>query len=367
MTTLTSRERLLRVLRGGELDRAPVRLWGVDPLAPAQRPEWQPLHDMVKDYGLDTFFSFGGEFPPFPVEMREETWDTADPDWYETKTTYLTPAGPLSRVFHASRSGKPGYLKKYLIETVEDARRWLSIPAQGVPDARRFADRVAQVGDLGLVMTGLDHAMYYVNDAMGSELWGLWMYDERELVHEMVAKASKEVFAIAKAYIEQGCGPLFGWVGPELCIPPLASPHDFDDFVTRYDKPLIDLIHNAGGLVWVHCHGDMHPVLERFADLGVDCLNPIEPPPMGKLTLADAKRRVGARMTLEGGFEIGDLELEGPEAIAATVAGLLEMGKPDGRYILCPSSDHSHWPGISQRILDNYRVFVETGLRLGRY
>ncbi|HEY3418844.1 MAG TPA: hypothetical protein VGM23_18370, partial [Armatimonadota bacterium] len=68
-----------------------------------------------------------------------------------------------------------------------------------------------------------------------------------------------------------------------------------------------------------------------------------------------------------GGFEVGDLELEGPEAIAATVAKLLEMGKPGGRYILCPSSDHTHWPGIAPRILENYRVFVETGLQLGSY
>ncbi len=45
-----------------------------------------------------------------------------------------------------------------------------------------------------------------------------------------------------------------------------------------------------------------------FADMGVDCLNPIEPPPIGRLTLADAKRRVGERMSLEGGIEVGDFE-----------------------------------------------------------
>ena len=47
-------------------------------------------------------------------------------------------------------------------------------------------------------------------------------------------------------------GDCFGWVGPELCIPPLASPAHFREYCFEYDKPLIDLIHDAGKLVWVH-------------------------------------------------------------------------------------------------------------------
>ncbi len=258
-------------------------------------------------------------------------------------------------------------MKKHLLESVEDARRWLSMPEGRLPDTRSFAARAAKVGQRGLVMTGLGEGMYTVNDAMGSELWGLWLYDERELLHEMVAKAAQRVYATARHYIEQGVDPLFGWVGPELCIPPLASPADFDELVTRYDQPLIDMIHNAGGMVWIHCHGDMDPVLERFADMGVDCLNPLEPPPIAHLTLADAKRRVGDRMTLEGGIEVADFELEDAATVKARVEQAMAMGKPGGRYILCPSSSHAHWPDMDAHITQNYRIFVETGLRQGCY
>ncbi len=367
MASMSSRERLARVFRGEATDRVPIRLWGVDPLETPGRAAWQPLHDLVNEKGLDTIFSWWSEMAPAPVEVIEDNHDAADPEWYEQHTTIKAPAGDLTRIFLHNRNGKPGYIKKYLIETVEDAHRWLSLPDGGLPGANGFAERMAQVGDRGIVLTGLGEPMYTVNDAMGSELWGIWMYDERELVHAMVAKAARYIYAIAKAYIEQGVGPYFGWVGPELCIPPLAGPRDFDDFVQRYDQPLIDLIHNAGGYVWIHCHGDMHPVLERFADLGVDVLNPIEPPPMGRLTLADAKRRVGNRMTLEGGFEVGDFQLETPERIAATVTDIMAMGKPGGRFILCPSSDHSHWPDLDAKIANNYRVFVDTALTLAEY
>ena len=365
--TLTSRERLERVMRGMPVDRVPVRLWGVDPLEKPGRPSWQPLHDLVNEFALDTMFGWGGNFPAQPFEVREEYRETTDPQWYEQHTTIKAPAGDLTRVYQHHRGGKPGYIKKYLIESVADAESWLSLPDGDLPDASSFPARVAQVGDRGLVLAGLGEAMYTVNDATGSELWGLWMYDERELVHAMVAKAARREMAVLTRYLEAGVGPLFGWVGPELCIPPLAGPRDFDDFVIRYDKPMIDRIHDAGGLVWIHCHGDMHPVLERFADLGVDCLNPMEPPPIGKLTLADAKRRVGTRMTLEGGVEVGAFQLEGPAAVAALVESAMAMGKPGGRYILCPSSDHAHWPELDAYIAQNYRVFVETGLRLAEY
>ena len=43
--TMTSRERLLRCLRREPTDRAPVRLWGVNPFAAPGRPSYQLLID----------------------------------------------------------------------------------------------------------------------------------------------------------------------------------------------------------------------------------------------------------------------------------------------------------------------------------
>ncbi len=367
VVSLSSRERLLRVMRGEPLDRVPIRLWGIDRPGPAPRPEWQPLHDLAERYGLDMLPSWWDPHVSQNVEIVVEERDTADPEWYEQHTTYKTPAGDLTRICALSRADKPGYMLKHLIATVADARRWLSLPEPDLPNPAGFQPFLDALGDRALGMCGLTEAMYTVNDATGSELWGYWLYDERALLHEMVAKAHAHDMKVVKHLLAHGVGPVFGWVGPELCIPPLASPADFADFCTRYDQPLIDEIHQAGGLVWVHCHGDMHPVLERFVEMGVDCLNPIEPPPIGGLTLADAKRRVAGRMTLEGGIEVGDFELCGAAEVAETTARLMEQGKPGGRFILCPSSSHSHWPDMAPHIAENYRVFVETAVALAEY
>jgi uroporphyrinogen-III decarboxylase len=161
---------------------------------------------------------------------------------------------------------------------------------------------------------------------------------------------------------EAGLEPAFAWVGPELCIPPLMSPKDFEDFVSRFDKPLIDLIHERGGHAWVHCHGKMGPVLERFVEMGVDVLNPMEPPPMGDLTLEEAFARVGDRMALEGNIETHELMSASKERIRDLVREAIEAGS-GRRFILCPSSGYMECPEPDARLIENLLTFIEEGVR----
>ena len=67
-------------------------------------------------------------------------------------------------------------------------------------------------------------------------------------------EAARRVMHILRKAVAAGATGLFGYVGPELCIPPLQSVRDFHDFGCRHYKPMHDLVHEAGGLVWVHCH-----------------------------------------------------------------------------------------------------------------
>jgi len=255
-----------------------------------------------------------------------------------------------------------------LIETVEDARKWLSIPSVFVtPPTDGFFEQDRKLGDRAAIMVGTDHAMYAVNRLTGSRVWAEWSILERELLFEMIDVMYLRIEAYVKHLLAAGVGPIYGYVGPELCVPPLQSPRDFREFVAAYDRRIIELIHDAGGLVWVHCHGKVGSVFDDFVDMGADCLNPMEPPPMGDITLADGKRRAAGRMALEGNIEVGLFQTATPEEMEATVEAAMREGKPGGGFILSPTSDHSHWTALSDRILRNYEVLMETGRRLGRY
>ncbi len=371
MSALSSRERLLRVFRCQAIDRLPIRIWGVDPMFPSSDPTWQPLYEMTEQHALDIIRSWGPsaeERDPPVVESHSERRDSDRPEMWEHVTITDTPRGPLTQVTYQPRDGRPGYVKEHLLASVEDARRWLSIPL--VPTRAGVASYETlehKTGDRAMLMVGLEEPMYSVQALIGSETFGFWLMDERELLREMVDRAYHRIEDTVKHYLAHGIGDAYGWVGPELCIPPLASPRDFAEFVFDYDRRIIDLIHDAGKLVWVHCHGDMNPVLEEFVRMGVDCLNPIEPPPVGRLTLAEAKARVAGEMCLEGGVEDGDFDLRTAGEMTRIVETVVAAGKPGGGFILCPTSAPTTWVSQAERHIANYRAFVATAVRLAAY
>ncbi len=369
MTTMSSRERLLRTFRREPTDRMPYRIWGVDPDYPSDRPSYAPLYDFACEFGLDLIRNWRPQ-PPRPAAPAPEPTRTETPDgeMWEAPRVMNTPEGPLTSVSYVFKDGRPGYVKKHFVETVADAKKWLSIPLREPQfETDSYRPFVEKTGDKALVMVSIGHAMYGVENLMGSETFGFWLMDERELLREMIDKSFRTVEATLKRYLDAGVGELFGWVGPELCIPPLASPRDFDEFVTPYDGRLCDMIHDAGALVWVHCHGDMGPVLERFADMGVDCLNPIEPPPCGSLTLAEAKERIGGRMSLDGGVQDGIFDNLTPEEIERVVEETVAQGKPGGGFILCPTSGPSTRHVLTDQHVANYRAYCKAAARLSSY
>jgi hypothetical protein len=371
---MTSRERLLTAYRNGQPDRVPIRIWGVLPDKAPPHPSYQPICDMaartdlVTDWGPKNTGVFGTASEKVSVKTLERPCRVEAHK--EVVTVVTTPAGELRSVFYqALDPGVPGYQKEHLIKSVDDAKAYLSIPYVAPKiDCSEFAGFDAAFGDRGVVMCPLGpEPMYHMNALIGSELFAIWLIEERELLHALVRQTFERTRDFLKQQLAADVGPLFGYVGPELCIPPLASPRDCRDFVVDYDKPLIDLIHDAGGICWMHCHGKMGPVIELFAEMGVDALNPIEPPPMGDVTLAQAKQRVGDRMALEGNIEQGDFYRVTPDEMDALVRTAIRQGAPGGGFVLCPTSSPWQSARADQTIIDNYAAFVDAGHKYGRY
>jgi hypothetical protein len=344
----------------------PVRLWGFDHRRDQPEPTFQRLAEIARAHELDLLNHWGPRAEStVELQLQQETLPSPHEGFVEDVSTIQTPKGPLSKAHLRSLEGKPGYHSEYLLKTPKDAEKWLSIPwSPPVVDCSDWEAAVAELGDDGLLVAGIGEAMYAINDLTGSETWAYWLVEERDLLHRLVGEAHRRQMHVLKEMLAQGVRGVYGYVGPELCVPPLASPRDFDEFVVRYDQPVHDLIHEAAGMVWLHCHGKMDLVLERFADEGIDCLNPLEPPPMGDVTIAAARRRIGERMTIEGGIEVADLERVGPGELERMVADAVHQSGRRG-FILGLSSDLSHLLPLAPRELENLRVFCSVGRREG--
>lgn len=365
---MTSRERLLAAFRRQPVDRTPLRLWGFDHREHQPEPTYQQLAELVRPHGPDLLLDWVPRISSTGDVRTERTRRSSRHEGFvEEVMTLQTPKGPLVQVCFESLEGKPGYRAKPMLETPEDAERWLSLPwSRPVVDCSGYSAAVAELGDEGvLVAGGFQEAMYTINVLTGSEVWGYWLREQRELLHQLVGEAHRRQMHILKEMLAGGIDGVYGYVGPELCIPPLASPRDFDEFCVRYDKPMHDIIHEAGGMVWVHCHGKMGPVLERFAEEGIDCLNPLEPPPMGDVTVAEARQRTGGRMTTEGGIEVGDMELRTTSEVEQMVSEAVWQSRGQG-FILGLSSSLGHLLTLPDRVLSNVEAFCRVGRQEGR-
>jgi uroporphyrinogen decarboxylase len=84
----------------------------------------------------------------------------------------------------------------------------------------------------------------------------------------------------------------------------VISPDIFNTFVAPYDAPLIKSAHEAGQRISYHTCGGMMPILEDIASMKPDAMETFSPPAMGGDTvLKDAKKRIGDKVCMIGGFD----------------------------------------------------------------
>ncbi len=364
---LTRKERLETIFAGQRPDRPAVRLWTAEPGIPLLHPVYGPVNDAAVAE-TDLLVSSGSEFELYggvageTLFHREEEPTDSD-EWVDLVTTLSTPDGDLRRVDRESTCKKPGYHIEHLLKEPGDITKLLSMPYDPYPfSTEAFLAKEHAIGDAGIVVFGLDHAMYGLQRQIGSENFALWSLSDASLLVEAVATFADRIRRQVLAAFDAGLQPVFGWVGPELCIPPLMSPTDFRKYVLAFDKPLIDLIHDRGGQVWVHSHGNMGPVIDQFLEMGVDVLNPVEPPPMGDHTLAETFDIVGDRMGLEGNLQAHEMMTASPERLTELIHEALDAGN-GRRMILCPTSGFMEVPDPPQRYIDNLMLYIHEGVR----
>ena len=369
---LTSKERLMRIFKNQEIDRPSLKLWGVgDQVGWLLHERYRPVAELaaqttdifggVDGYGLDVVGGTG-------IDRYAESWteETGDPNWVDCHTILHTPKGDLKKVFRSSTIGDPGYDLEHYIKEAEDIEKILSLPFEAPTGLTREPhDRaVAALGDRGIVNISLSsNASYIVHTLMGSETLAYLSVDAREQLDALCAVYAKRIYDHVKKILETGIkDPIFAWVGPEVYLPPLMSPKDFDDFVYKYDKPLCDLIHEHGGYVWVHSHGKVANFVERFMDMGVDVLNPLEPGPNGDIVMSEVVKQYGTRIGLEGNIEIQDILLSSKEHLRDLIDQCVEQGAKSGRFILCPSAGYMEYARPTKQYIDNLMFYLQYGL-----
>lgn len=115
------------------------------------------------------------------------------------------------------------------------------------------------------------------------------------------------------------------------------SPDHYRRFVLPYERRAIDAFRSAFPDVPVYTHtcGAIGDRLELLEATGTDGIDTLDPPPLGNVELADAKRRVGGRLFIKGNMDpVNTLLRSTPDQVRADALHRLGVAAPGGGYIL---------------------------------
>jgi hypothetical protein len=356
---MTRRERLTRCYRHEELDRPAV-------FTRPGYPKNDPSYDRLKAY-MNANADRKAGWSSSLLESQPEIKSCTEPynaDFSRRIDVLETPAGPLRRTHLVSLKGQPGLHETYFINSAEDAERYLSLPmpAHG-GDVSSFFKIDAELGDSGIADVSLGHnPAGFTVELCGSENFALLSVTDRHILHRLCERRMRILLDRVRFLAKQRVGPFYGMAGEEYVVPPLHGPADFADFNVRYDQPILDAVHEAGGRMHVHCHGPIRSVFQLFVDMGVDVLHPIEPPPQGNLEAAEAKAMARGRMCLEGNIQIHRMYEATAEEVRAETARLIADAFDDRRGLIVSPSASPYIRGAGERCFPQYQAMVETVL-----
>ena len=138
----------------------------------------------------------------------------------------------------------------------------------------------------------------------------------------------------------------------------LISRQMYEQFVLPPMKRLAAAIEPTPAFCYIHNCGFLGDRLELLADSGVDGIECMDPPPLGDVELAAAKRRIGGRVFLKGNMDSVNVLLRGSdEDVERTVHACIDAGMPGGGYIL--STACSTAPDVRSERMMRIRELVE--------
>jgi len=123
--------------------------------------------------------------------------------------------------------------------------------------------------------------------------------------------------------------------GAILPGPGFLSAAFYKTFVLPYESRIVRAVEARGVRTYLHTCGDIHDRLELMVGSGASGIECLDPPPIGRVELADAKRRIGGKVFIKGNIDPVHVLFSGStELVRADALRRVATGKPGGGFIL---------------------------------
>ncbi len=364
---MTSKKRFLKALERNKPDRLPVTTHHVMPYFLKTYMNGVSCQDFFDRFGLDPVHWIIAHTPdPARREYLDPEQGELDfleapricSDNWQIRTTHLpdreyqairyefiTPDKTLSMVLKSDEHTT--WVTERMIKEKSDIdifAEYAAIPVCDVEAVNKEADSFGERGMIRGSIPGFDvygqpgcwqdAAILY-----GIEKLILETFDDPEWVHSFL----RILLERKKHFVQSMEGAKFDLIehGGGDASSTVISPKIFEQFVAPYDAELIEVAHQVGQRIVYHTCGGMMPILEMIADMNPDAMETFTPSAMGgDVELSEAKRRIGQRVCMIGGFDqFHHLKDCTPEETRRAVRRCFDEAGEGGGFILAPS-DH---------------------------
>jgi len=333
---MTPRDRFLKMLRGEQTDRVPLHLEALelestDQHGPAEDARYREVAERVIDevaYRVSFSTHLNRYMCTPPQFMRVSNVEEKDNGDVLTTTEFDTPGGKLTAVTGRNPKINTVWTVKYPCNSVEEIRKLGSVRWE-MPEGVERLDTSNLPSDFdrrGILSSGVSSPFVCVAGAMPFQYFLELCLVEPELMRELSAQCMERSLAVLDVVLADKNIEWMWMGGCEWLTPPMASRRLYEEFVQAYDEPIIRRCHEAGALVHAHCHGRIRESLELKIQRGVDYTEPVEPPPDGDITMAEAKEQADGRISLGGNVEARILDTEDADAVEAATRAAFEGG-----------------------------------------
>ena len=154
-------------------------------------------------------------------------------------------------------------------------------------------------------------------------------------VHDILDRLTEGAIELGAGHVAAGADAVL--ISSAYAGAGFLSPAHYEAFVLPRERALVAGIKAAHPAVPVYTHtcGAIADRLELMAATGTDGIDTLDPPPLGNIDLADAKRRLAGRVFIKGNVDPVNVVLQGtPEDCYRDARQRIAIAAPGGGYIL---------------------------------
>ncbi len=223
---------------------------------------------------------------------------------------------------------------------------------------KMYKDEYFIVGDMELTMYDM------MQQLVGTEKLLMDMALEADYLEALMDKTKDFALAVGKKLISMGvdgiwCGDDFGAQNGMLISPKMWRKY----FKGRYRQVYSELkALNPNIIVMQHCDGAVAPILDDWAEVGLEVFNPVQPNVPGH-DPQDLKSKFGDKLSFWGAIDQQKLLPNGTkEEIEADVAEKIRILGKGGGYMCSPAHIIQ-----SDTSMENVEAFISAVKKFGKY